>query len=195
MTFEAAFNDLTGRNFHVMRADLKSPLHVKPVLGTAGHFVGYRHVGEYHSETGAGHRYPKWIEDVASPSAIDRYLTFHPEDGSYRMTHPTNRHDAFDRDCCFLCQNVFFATNRGIALDESIYEMLRRAQPDKPSRSIADVAAFGLQSNGDPDGRRGSGLTITDPIMTAALLAYIARYRTAQAGHQAASQPRPRSCC
>ena len=53
--------------------------------------------------------------------------------------------EAFDRDCCVLLENRFFARGQGIELDDQAVQILRDAQPDKPG--IDNYAVFGLTAN------------------------------------------------
>src|SRR5262249_15330434 len=101
MTFAEAATRLDGDRFAEMRDDPISPLPVRPVL-VGGKLVGDRHASREHIDD-------DWIGD----------LTSEPEQVSLsgrtiRLRPGAAAKDVFDRDCCMLLDNLFFAQGEGI---------------------------------------------------------------------------------
>lgn len=148
MTFAEAFRRLKGERFRELREDEYSPLHVRPVVR------GYAHRSAEH---GDGHG---WVWDLVSDTSgirrTGRRLTLRAGATAW---------ETFDRDCCMLLENRFFADGQGLELDREAVEILKAAQPQKRS-GINSYAVFGLASDGKPDGLRGRYLRIDDPLAT-----------------------------
>jgi hypothetical protein len=151
MTFCDADRRLRGNRFRKLRDDRDSPLHVRPLL-EEGKLIGYEHVSNEHIKGGA------WISDLVSNSARQNARV----DGRRLILQHGNPWEAFDRDCCMLIENRFFAQGEGIDLDEEALEILREAQHDKTG--IDSYAVFGLTVNGHANGLRGAFLDITDEL-------------------------------
>jgi len=151
MTFCEADKRLRGNRFRKLRDDRDSPLHVRPLL-EEGKLIGYEHVSNEHIEGGA------WISDLVSNSARQNVRV----DGRRLTLQHGNPWKAFDRDCCMLIENRFFAQGKGIDFDEEALEILREAQPDKTG--IDSYAVFGLTASGHVNGRRGKFLDIPDEL-------------------------------
>ena len=178
MTFEFAYNHLSHPAWKDMRTLENSPLHLQPLYSPKGDFVGYRHCSKYHNSEPDDTQYPDWVRDVCSSTSLEKKL-IRKEDSLYLQPNVT-RYQAFDRDCCFLCENIFFAEGKGMPVDDHIREILQRTQPDRKPDDVTTLAVFGKQSNGAIHGRRGSGLTITDQTITANLLDHIRRNKPKQ---------------
>lgn len=146
MTFAEASTRLDGDRFEEMREHEMSPLHVRPVLA-GGKLVGYRHVSDEHIDE------DDWIGD----------LTSKPEKVSHtgrtiRLQPGTAAKDVFDRDCCMLLDNLFFAQGEGVQIDAEAVAILKSAQPSV--RGIDDYAVFGVVALGQANGLRGRFLEI-----------------------------------
>jgi hypothetical protein len=74
------------------------------------------------------------------------------------LKNPINRKDTFVRDCCFLCENLFFANGKGIYIDGRILRCFKAVQPER--HDINEYAIFGLRSDGSADGLTGRYLEI-----------------------------------
>jgi hypothetical protein len=146
MTFAEAYGQLGEERFRELREDDYSPLHVEPVETTD---VGYRHRSKLHIQDN------DWVFDlvsVSSRSGVKR-------DGRRLILRKGARSwEAFDRDCCLLLDNVFFAQGQGLKFDKVSIKLLRDAQRGKSG--IDNYAIFGLTANGQANGLRGHYLTI-----------------------------------
>lgn len=151
MTFAEAGACLRGDRFRELRDHRVSPLHVRPLI-EKGRLVGYEHVSEEHIRDG------EWISDLVSESAR-HYVHV---DGRKLMLRHASSPEAFDRDCCMLIENRFFAVGQGIDFDKEALKILRDAQPGK--RGIDDYAVFGLTGNGQANGLRGTFLEIAGEL-------------------------------
>ncbi len=162
MTFAEADKRLSGERFRRLREHPLSPLHVRPIFRD-GSLFGYQHVSNEHREN------DKWISDLASKPAQqvniqkDRTITLRSGDAWY----------GFDRDCCLLLENQFFARGKGIEVDDEIVMMLREAQPQK--QHIDSYAVFGLNAIGKVDGKTGSFLKISGELASQFVLLLNAR--------------------
>lgn len=146
MTFETAYNTLTGPEFQEMRSHEYSPLHLKPVYDRAGKFLGYQHISREHEES--------WVLDIVGrndPSQVEVR-------GNQLLLRPgSNRQQIFGRDCCFLCDNLFFAAGTGQAITDEMLALLQQAQPTK---QINSYALFGYRNDGSAEGLTGSYLAV-----------------------------------
>lgn len=150
MTFAEAAGRLDGDRFSELRDDPMSPLHVRPVF-EGGNLVGYRHVSFEHIEDNL------WITDLTSkPGKVSL------AGRTIRLQHGAAAREAFDRDCCMLLDNVFFAQGEGIWIDEEAVNILKAAQPGV--RGIDDYAVFGVDSAGQANGLRGRFLEIEGEV-------------------------------
>jgi hypothetical protein len=146
MSFAKAAERLDGDRFSALREDPKSPLHVRPIV-QGGELVGYEHVSFEHIENN------EWIADLVSePRKVS------VEGRTIRLLPRLNSRDAFDRDCCMLLDNLFFAQGQGIQVDEEAVGILKAAQPG--AVGIDDYAVFGIDAVGQANGLRGRFLEI-----------------------------------
>jgi hypothetical protein len=161
MTFARAHADLLGPRYEHLIGGAAPPLHVKPVHDKQGRLIAYSKVGTLHAQ--------EWARDlVRRPNAL-------PPDcvSPKRLSVPRGftAWDTFDRDVCLLIENTFYATRGGIGINERVLDLLRVAQEDS---DVDDYAIFGRRSNGSPDGRMGSWLTLNSEV-TKALVSLIKR--------------------
>ena len=110
----------------------------------SGELIGYEHVSELHCTN------KDWISDLVSASAQSNIQ----KDGRKLILREGTPWETFDRDCCLLLMNIFFAQGQGISFDEEALTILRQAQPEKKSE-IDNYAIFGLKANRHADGLRG----------------------------------------
>jgi hypothetical protein len=170
MTFEAAYNDLTTPEFQEMQSCPLSPLHVEPKYDTARRFSGYEHISLLHEDCWvpdttqrcqATGRCPDprgdkrcWVTDIIKSNAAPHTRL----KGKQLILAPgADRSRVFTRDCCFLCDNIFFARGKGISITEAMLGVLRKAQRDK---EIDRYAIFGYQRNKHVEGLIGRYLEI-----------------------------------
>jgi hypothetical protein len=146
MTFAEAAGRIDGEQFSELRDNPMSPLHVRPVI-EGGKLVGYRHVSFEHIEDN------EWIADLTSkPEKVG--LTGR----TIRLQPGALARDVFDRDCCMLLDNAFFAQGEGIQFDQEAVSILKAAQAGVTG--IDDYAVFGVDSVGQANGLRGRFLEI-----------------------------------
>ncbi len=152
MTFEAAYHALTTPEFQEMRSHHFSPLHVKPLYDTTGEFLGYEHISREHE------RGDNWVLDFtnrrSNPYAIKRGRQL-------LLKSNADRRQAFSRDCCFLCDNIFFAQGAGIPITSEILAVLKRVQSDK---KITPYAIFGHRADASAEGLTGRYLCISGEL-------------------------------
>jgi hypothetical protein len=149
MTFEAAYNNLNGPNFQDMRCHDFSPLHVKPLYDRAGEFLGYEHISREHE------REDNWVLDFTDRHSSPYFI----RKGTQLLIKPnTGRSQAFPRDCCFLCDNIFYAQGAGIPITDKILAVLTGVQPGK---EIDPYAIFGYRVDGSIEGLTGRHLSIS----------------------------------
>lgn len=181
MTFAEATERLDGDRFSKLRDDPMSPLHVQPVF-KGGRLVGYRHVSSEHIKDNA------WIADLTSkPGKINL------EGRTIRLQAGGTAWDTFDRDCCMLLDNVFFAQGQGIQFDRESVTILKAAQPGVTG--IDEYSVFGVDSVGQTNGLRGKFLEIEGRVadrFVAWLLDRAWRVSTRQSGID--DKPVKRTC-
>jgi hypothetical protein len=146
MTFAEADRHLAGERFREFREHPSSPLHVRPVLN-GGRLVGYDHASDEHIKN------DKWVDDLTSRRSDVRL-----QGRQVTVRRGREPWDVFDRDCCMLLQNHFFARGQGIEFEDEAVGILKGAQPGKSG--IDAYAVFGLASDGQVNGLRGQYLDI-----------------------------------
>jgi len=171
MTFAEADRRLRGDRFRKLREHRLSPFHVRPIMKN-GELIGYEHVSDEHIKGG------EWILDLMSPSAKPNVRV---EERKLILRQGTPW-QAFDRDCCMLLENRFFALGQGIEFDEVALEILRQAQPEKSG--IDRYAIFGRTASGQADGLRGWFLEITGHLANRFIAWLKDRSRKAAKHHQ-----------
>lgn len=151
MSFGRAWRDLSGPRYREMRDHPYTPVHLQPLEGD-GQAVAYRHFHREHAGADA------WLDDVMTPGA--RRIARH-SGKEVRLPTGLSWWDGFDRDICFLLENHFYATGRGLDIDRELVALLRAAQPDR--RDVDDFAVFGVTKAGRADGRVGGHLELQGP--------------------------------
>jgi hypothetical protein len=146
MTFAEAARRLDGDRFSELRGHPMSPLHVLPII-ESGKLVGYRHASREHAEN------EDWITDLTS-----KPMRVCVTRRTIRLRADATAWDVFDRDCCMLLANLFFAQGEGVQFDVEAVRILKAAQPGVTG--IDDYAVFGIDASGQANGLRGRFLEI-----------------------------------
>jgi hypothetical protein len=149
MSFGRAWIELDGPRYEKMRDENGySPVHLVPLDGS-GRPTGYRQRGKEHLEDG------DWVADVLDDEARAGAMVAGRE---VRLLSNRSWWTGFPRDICFRFENLFYATDGGLDIDDQLVEILADAQPDR--NGVDSLAIFGLNAAGDPDGRRGGWLEL-----------------------------------
>lgn len=179
MTFARAAEVLRGgRDEQFWELD-RSPLHVEPEY-RGGELVGYRwRPGSLHEGD--------WVCDLTSKPRSVRLS------GDWVRPRPgSSPEKAFNRDLCFLAENLHYASGQGLEIDDTLLELLRRAQPGV--RGIDARAIFGRTASGEVNGRRGSYLAITHPDSIRRLRSWLDRAAPAKTRDAPPQPKRSRRC-
>lgn len=195
MTFACAWDELAGPRYEAIRNVSHGPLHVEPIRHGDGRLAGYRHATRLHAHKRPRrpHDLPRWIADLTSKTPGPYRVENEKE--IYVTTGLSPWH-VFERDVCFLLENLFWASGSGIEVDDEIVAMLREAQPDRPSDTIDGYAVFGLRQDGSADGRTGSWLAVEEGGLVRRLLAAVEdRARRIAAAQGPFATPDPRTRC
>lgn len=152
MTYETAYNTLRGGSFEALRNDAISPLQFEPIYdNNTGKLIGYRHCSKHHP-TG-------WEKDVASKAKNIRIQ----DEEVYDLGN------GFDRDCCFTCENIFYARTQGLPITEKMLEEIRQSDdlknnPKKekviPDKENPSYYCFGRRADNSADGFTGKYVTL-----------------------------------
>ena len=162
-TFDKARNQLQKKTgFEELFTDPFSPLHVKSFLEDNN--FGYERVSRFHE----GNNF--WVTDIANrmDDVIIKGKKFYLKPGETRQT--------LTKDCCFICENLFFAEGEGIAIDNELSILLKKAlelkYPDR-AKSYSDYSIFGKTKNNLPYGFPGKWLEIEDETLIKTLVSLI----------------------
>lgn len=151
LTFEKAYHSSSSdERFKEMMQRQDSPLHLKPIYDNKETFIGYRLRSSEHEDDN------KWVLDVAKKKDDPRIEI---KNKSLILKDPSRRKEIFLRDCCFLCDNIFFAKGKGIDIDDEILNILKKAPKNKKD-GMDHYAIFGLTANGSAYGFPGWWLDI-----------------------------------
>ena len=149
MSFGRAWIELDEPRYAKMRDESGySPLHLVPLDGS-GRPTGYRQRGKEHLDNG------EWVSDVVDDELKAGAVVAGRE---VRLLPHKTWWTGFSRDICFRFENLFFATDGGLDIDEQLVKILADAQPDR--EGVGSLAIFGLNAAGDPEGRRGRWLEL-----------------------------------
>jgi hypothetical protein len=149
MSFAQAWIELDGPRYEKMRDESgHSPVHLVPLDGS-GRPTGYRQRGKEHLENG------DWVSDVVDDELRAGAVV---SGRDVRLLPHKTWWTGFSRDICFRFENLFFATEGGLDIDEQLVKILADAQPDRVG--VDSLAIFGINAAGDPDGRRGGWLEL-----------------------------------
>lgn len=120
MTFERAF-----RLFNASRRIPRS-LHLQPLYQN-GQLVGYKHVGRLHKKDN------DWVWDIINRRRKTIGNLYSLKDSQLILKDGRYRQDVFERDCCFVCENLFFVGDGvvGMEITKNTVDILKEKQPDK----------------------------------------------------------------
>lgn len=149
MSFARAWLELDGPRYEKMRDESGySPVHLVPLDGS-GRPTAYRQRGKEHLE-GA-----EWLGDVLDEEAREGVVVNGRE---VCLLPPLTWWTGFPRDICFRFENLFYATEGGLEIDEQLVNILADAQPDRTG--VDSLAIFGRNAAAGPDGRHGRWLEV-----------------------------------
>ena len=97
-----------------------------------------------------------WESDIVKPKTLKDSALVRKNGNELILVNPSEKKSVFTRDCCFICDNIFFADGKGIDIDDVILEILKDEQN---KRGISSYSIFG-GSRGRAIGLRGSWLEI-----------------------------------
>lgn len=118
-----------------------SPLHIE-AIDLMGKLGGYRHRSDYHAKVGKD-GIPEWVKDVADPRDKREFGVAGKE---FLLRDVTRARKVLKRDCCFLCENIFFAQGEGMPIGDRLVSLLAEAQP---GQGVDGVAVFGYSQGKD----------------------------------------------
>jgi len=149
MTFKDAFTSLRkDTKYDNMFNHSGSPLNLEPITN------GYRLRSELHKDN------CEWISDLVPKGLKENRIDY--EDDTVVLKERFNDNDVFERDSCYLLENIFYTQGEGIEITLDILNLFKKAQPG--NRTISNYAIFGLNNNGSTIGKTGSWLEIEDKI-------------------------------
>lgn len=165
-TFEKAFNIFSKKKeFSKMMDEEESPMHLEPLYNSNQIFVGYKHRNKFHNYFGKTRngRFPKWVLDITRyPYHSKINIDYVGKKVSIKNKYFEERKDLFSRDCCFNCDNLFFAEGTGLKINDDLLRIFKIAQKNDPS--IDNYNIFGKDIKDNPKGRRGVPLRISDDL-------------------------------
>jgi hypothetical protein len=149
MTFEVASYLLNEPEFESLRnvtigghpGKNMSPLHLEPIV-MLRKTVGYRHRSDYHGKVGRD-GFPDWAKDVVEPN-FKKDITI--ADKEIYIEDASNRKNILKRDCCFLCDNLFFADGKGLDFPDPVIALLSEWQP---GQDVDNPGIFGYSKARD----------------------------------------------
>lgn len=113
-TFEEAYNFFYNNNeFPELKSDAKSPLHLEPIY--EDNRFGYKLISEFHKKNNF------WVTDIVN-SVKDVDII-----GKKFLLKKGVSREKLVKDCCFTCENIFFADGQGIEINDEISYYLRRS--------------------------------------------------------------------
>ena len=129
MTFERALR------FFEVKGKIPKSLHLNPLYRNR-ELVGYTHVGRLHKKDN------EWVWDIVNRRRTTIRKLYLVKDSEVVLRDLRCRRRVFELDCCFVCDNSFFAGNgiKGMKITENIVDILKKAQADK---RINDYYVFG----------------------------------------------------
>jgi len=153
MTYEEAYNSLSKNKDFSELFNFDSPLHLKPIY-ERDKFTGYEHITSKHEED--------WVWDVINKRKKKISKKYSVDGSTVKLNSGAHRNDVFSLDCCFICENIFYAKGLGLEINDKLINILKKAQPEKEGIDKQNI--FGLNSKSKTDGRRGNPLLIKDKV-------------------------------
>lgn len=147
-TFEDAYNIFSNNNeFPELFSDACSPLHVEPI-NEDGRF-GYKLRSKFHKKNN------DWITDIVN-SINDVDIK-----GDKFLLNKDVPREKLVKDCCFTCENIFFAEGEGIEINNEISCFLRKSlklnYPDK-AKTFSEYNIYGKTKDNKAFGFPGKWL-------------------------------------
>ena len=118
-----------------------SPLHVAPTE-IMGKLSGYRHRSALHPKVGKD-GVPDWVKDVLDPRDKGEVLI---KDNEFILEDLSRAKKILRRDCCFTCENIFFASGKGMPIEKELVALLDERQP---GQRVDEVGIFGYSQGRD----------------------------------------------
>jgi len=148
LTFEKAYHICSSdKRFKKMMQRQDSPLYLEPIYDSGKTFIGYKLRSTEHEKN------DEWILDVIKKRNYPN-VEIDLKNKAIILRNPSKRKEIFLGDCCFLCENIFFAKGKGIDIDKEILNIFKKAQPNKSG--IDNYAIFGLRKDDSVDGLTGN---------------------------------------
>lgn len=149
MTFEIANRLLNDPEWQALDfvPDIKnpskniSPLHVAPTE-IMRKLSGYRHRSALHPKVGKD-GVPDWVKDVLDPRDKGEILI---KEDEFILEDLSRAKKILRRDCCFTCENIFFASGQGISIEKELVALLDERQP---GQRVDEVGIFGYSQGRD----------------------------------------------
>jgi len=114
-TFEEAYNIFYNNSeFPELKSDTESPLHLKPI--SENNRFGYELISEFHKKN------DQWVTDIVN-SVEDVDI-----EGKKFFLKKGYSREKLVKDCCFICENIFFADGqgKGIEINDEISDYLSK---------------------------------------------------------------------
>ena len=99
-------------DFKKMRKLSDSPLHIQPIIENY-QFKGYELRSTYHRG--------KWFKDIATDKSKLKICN----EKKVELKTPEEQFQVFDKDCCLLFQNLFYAEGKGLEIDNEILNIFK----------------------------------------------------------------------
>ncbi|HEX9745447.1 MAG TPA: hypothetical protein VGB30_08460 [bacterium] len=149
MTFEIAASLLKKPEFksldfvpHPRKPEVNvSPLHVDPVV-VVGNLMGYKRRTDLHPKVNKDGM-PDFAKDIIHP-ADKGYFSFLEDE--FIFDGVTDRRMALKRDCCFLCETIFYADGKGMEITDELAAIFSEKQP---GQGVDKVGLFGYSQSRD----------------------------------------------
>lgn len=159
MTFAKAYGLINENEYEVKFSNMlkrkDNPLHVKPYYDEENKLKGYELISEEHKKNDL------WMWDLMKPTKENKKRGL-PIDGKLSLKPNEDPYKIFDRDCCFLCENIFWATETGgggIVINDEMLCLLKKHQKLIGNAiTVNSNAPFGKRKNGSIYGLTGNHL-------------------------------------
>ena len=184
LTFERAYHLYAeNEDFKSMVNNPISPLHVKPLYNQNNEFIGYELISKMHEDNN------EWIKDIAKTD----FKGISSDSKSFKLKDGFSR-EILEKDCCFICENIFFAEGGGFEIDSELLQLFKTAQPRK---NVDKYAIFGRDKNDNANGLRGTCLKIVNPAIITKFVSHISKNSKSLPKSQPylSNSEKYRSCC
>lgn len=131
-----------------------SPLHIQPIFEN-NLLIGYELRSSYH--------FGKWFNDIASDKSKLRISN----KKKVILKNPDEHHEVFDRDCCLLFENIFYAEGKGLEIDSEILTIFKE-HPHLSQRAHTITSRYyiygKIEGSNRAIGLEGRGLKFTGTL-------------------------------